>query len=196
MNFLGHLYFSGDNPELMYCNLFGDFVKGRDLSQFPDLLAQGIQLHRNIDSYIDNHPAVLELRHELSYSLNRFTSIAIDLFFDHLLARNWSSYIDTSLRIYCDTFYRYQSIYAAYFSDDFKFLLDKMKEGDWIYNYQFAHGLEFACRGLSKRINFENDLYKAPEVFLKHEQSILRAFNLYMADAVPHFKNIIESIKQ
>ena len=34
MNFLGHLYFSHDDLALMQANLFGDFVKGKDLSRY------------------------------------------------------------------------------------------------------------------------------------------------------------------
>ena len=59
MNFLGHLYFSNNNPELMYANLFGDFVKGKDLSMYSPQVQKGILLHRKIDDYIDNHPVKL-----------------------------------------------------------------------------------------------------------------------------------------
>lgn len=195
MNFLGHLYFSDNDHELMYCNLYGDSVKGKDLSKYPIFLANGITLHRSIDSYIDTHPKVLELRHELSPKLNKVSSIAIDLYFDHLLAKNWSKYSTIPFRKFCDDFKLFHSEYETYFNEDFLFLLDKLKKEDWIYNYQFPHGLEFACKGLSRRIKFKNDLYKAPEIYFQLEESITFAFENYMEDAIPHFKKIIESIK-
>ena len=68
-----------------------------------------------------------------------------------------------------------------------------MKHDDWLYNYQFHEGLEFASRGLSRRISFENSLYKAPEVYLEHEDAIESTFNIFMDDAIPYFKRVIDS---
>ncbi|HEY5975737.1 MAG TPA: DUF479 domain-containing protein, partial [Geobacteraceae bacterium] len=51
MNFLFHLYLSGDDPELMVGNLMGDFVKGRLMpGRFPIGIERGLVLHRAIDS--------------------------------------------------------------------------------------------------------------------------------------------------
>ena len=50
MNFLGHLYFSYDNHALMIANIFGDFVRGKDLSDYPEIIQKGITLHREIDN--------------------------------------------------------------------------------------------------------------------------------------------------
>ena len=61
MNYLGHLYFSDNDHTLMLANLFGDFVKGKDLSAFQPEIQNGITLHRSIDNYIDSHPEVLRL---------------------------------------------------------------------------------------------------------------------------------------
>ena len=46
----------------MVSNLYGDFVKGRDYSHYPEIVQKGIYLHRSIDNFIDTHPAVTELR--------------------------------------------------------------------------------------------------------------------------------------
>jgi acyl carrier protein phosphodiesterase len=77
MNFLGHLYFSNNNLELMYANLFGDHVKGSDYSHFPEIVQTGISLHRSIDNYIDHHPKVVELMHKLYPELPKVTVIAM-----------------------------------------------------------------------------------------------------------------------
>ena len=48
MNFLGHLYFSGDDHALMAANLYGDFVKGADISRFSPTVQKGITLHLSL----------------------------------------------------------------------------------------------------------------------------------------------------
>jgi acyl carrier protein phosphodiesterase len=78
MNFLGHLYFSGTDKELMLANLFGDFVRGSQHGHFPEVIQQGIKLHRSIDFYIDNHPLVKELKYDLMSELPKVGPVAVD----------------------------------------------------------------------------------------------------------------------
>src|SRR5690554_7679267 len=69
----------------MLANLFGDFVKGKDYTYLPQIIQDGVGLHRQIDDFVDRHPLVSELRLKLYKELPKIAGIAIDLFFDHLL---------------------------------------------------------------------------------------------------------------
>ena len=60
MNFLAHIYLSGEDQELKIGNFIADSVKGKKFAQFPERIQQGITLHRKIDSYTDSHPIVRE----------------------------------------------------------------------------------------------------------------------------------------
>lgn len=171
----------------MYANLFGDFVKGSDLQAYSPEIQYGIRLHRKIDHYIDHHPKVQALMHELHEELPRISGIAVDLYFDHLLARHWSEYHSQELEEFVTQFFAYPVDRSAYPKEEFWLVLDTMRDGNWIVNYRHHHGLEFACRGLSRRISFPNALYTAPEVFLIHEKKIEQCFRLYMKDAQDFF---------
>lgn len=188
MNYLGHLFFSNNDLELMYANMYGDFIKGSNLSHHPEIVQKGIKLHRQIDSYIDNHEKVLELKRTLSDKLPKVSGIAIDLYFDHLLAINWNNYRTESLEKFTNEFYKFDFNPSIYSDDNFQFLIEKIKADNWLYHYQYSHGLEFACRGLSKRISFKNDLWKAPEIFTTFREEIDETFIDFMQDAIPHFK--------
>ena len=187
MNFLGHLYFSNNDPELQYANLLGDYIKGSNLEQFPDVLQIGIKLHREIDHYIDHHPVVLALLHELYLKLPKISGIAVDLYFDHLLAKNWSDYHSTPLERFIREFEEFDPEFRGFFPPDFAFVLAKMKEGQWLKNYQYFSGLEAACSGLSRRISFENNLFEAPRVLREIEKNVEDSFRKFMDDAIPHF---------
>ena len=63
-----------------------------------------------------------------------------------------------------------------------------MKADNWLNHYQYTHGLEFASRGLSKRISFSNDLWKAPEIFVKFRSEIESTFSQFMLEAIDYFK--------
>ena len=100
MNFLGHLYFSHNDYDLMIANLFGDSVKGKKYLNYSVKIQEGILLHRKIDSYIDNHPSVKELRLNLYKDLPKVAGVAIDLYFDHLLAIHWDQYHEKPFEIF------------------------------------------------------------------------------------------------
>ena len=193
MNYLGHLFFSNNDIELMYANIYGDFVKGSQLGALPEIVQKGAFLHRRIDFYIDNHPKVLELKHLLSDDLPKVAGIAIDLYFDHLLAKNWHQFHSVPLREFIDSFHKSKYDKSLYPNANFQFVIAKMTEDDWVYNYQFMSGLIFACRGLSNRISFSNQLWNAPEIFSIFHAEIDQAFRHFMKDAVPYFNQIFES---
>ncbi len=193
MNYLGHLFFSNNDIELMYANMYGDFLKGSHLDEWPTIVQRGSHLHRKIDSFIDHHPQVLELKHLLSHALPKIAGIAIDLYFDHILAKNWEKFHPIALRDFVDAFHSHHYDKSIYPNPNFHFVIKKMKTDDWLYNYQFFSGLTFACQGLSKRISFSNQLWNAPDVFNRYQPEIEDVFSQFMSDAIPHFNNYFTS---
>lgn len=187
MNFLGHLYFSQNNPELMYANIFGDFVKGKDLSHFKPIVQQGITLHRSIDAYIDHHPTTKKILSELYADLPKIAGIAIDLYYDHLLSKNWIDFSDVPLEDFLTRFENHAISEADYPSESFHYVLLRMKKGRWLINYAELDGLDKACRGVSQRISFPNTLFTGKEVFLKYENQITEVFYEYMNAARTKF---------
>ena len=97
MNYLAHIYLSGDSEEIKVGNFIGDFVKGNQHQQFPEQVAYGIILHRRIDSFTDQHTIVREFIQLLRPGYGKYAGIVADIFFDHFLASNWKDYSMDSL---------------------------------------------------------------------------------------------------
>lgn len=187
MNYLGHLFLSDNDTSLMVANLYGDFVKGKDLSEYPPKVREGITLHRAIDHFIDTHPVVLNLLHDLYPQLPKVAGIAVDLYFDHLLAKYWNNYHTRPLDEFLADFYLNATYKLPEFSVDFQKMMHMLIEVNWISYYPTLDGLEKACRGVSSRISFPNELKNGVRFFLEHEEKILTAFELFMKDAVDYF---------
>jgi acyl carrier protein phosphodiesterase len=187
VNYLGHLFLSNNRLEIMRPNLFGDFVKGNKFDHFPEIVVEGIRLHREIDSFIDNHPSVIDLLHVLYPKLPKVAGIAVDLYFDHILARDWRFYSDLTLTDFTLNFFSYEDKNEDYFSKEFKELLRIIEKGKWLINYETIDGLEFACKGLSSRISFENELKNGVNVFHENKDLIETTFNVFMKDAIKKF---------
>jgi len=195
MNFLGHLYFSNNQTELMYPNLFGDFVKGSNLSSFSERIQKGILLHRKIDDYIDRHPITIELAHFLYPKLPKITGIAIDLYFDHLLAIHWKKYHSDSLKTFIERFNSIEENRALFKNEEFWSVMDKMKAGEWLKHSDSMYGLTKSCEGVARLISFDNELSNAPKVFLEHQNRIEKTFFNFMEEAIPFFKNYSANIQ-
>ena len=98
MNYLAHIYLSGESDEIKVGNFIGDFVKGNKYLKYPEKVAEGIRLHRNIDSFTDQHSIVREFIQLLKPGYGRYAGIVADVFMDHFLASNWHNYSSYTLR--------------------------------------------------------------------------------------------------
>lgn len=98
MNYLAHLYLSGDSEDIQVGNFIGDYVKGNKYLQFPERVSFGIRMHRHIDSFTDQHLLVKECMNILKPGYGRYSGIVTDVFFDHFLAANWHDYSVFTLR--------------------------------------------------------------------------------------------------
>jgi acyl carrier protein phosphodiesterase len=98
MNYLAHIYLSGESDEIIVGNFIGDFVKGNKYQKYPEKVAFGIQMHRSIDLFTDQHPDVREFINLLKPGYGRYAGIVADVFMDHFLASNWQNYSVYTLR--------------------------------------------------------------------------------------------------
>lgn len=98
MNFLAHLYLSGNNEEHLVGNFIGDYVKGNQYNNYPANIKAGILLHRQIDYYTDTHPMFRKSKKLLVPEYGLYSGIVMDLFCDHFLALNWLNYSELTLR--------------------------------------------------------------------------------------------------
>lgn len=195
MNFLGHLFLSGDNNELMLTNLYGDYIKGSKWHKYPAPIVVGAKFHREIDFFIDNHEAVKELRLNLYRSLPKVAGIAIDLYFDFFLVRNWERFSDTNLDDFLNRFFKSTQQQIVRLKNDFDFNFDKhflilisrIHQEKWIQQYGSFEGLNFAASGLSRRISFENNLHEAVPVLKQNFDAIEKVFFIFMNDAIKQF---------
>lgn len=82
--------------------LMGDFVRGPIDPTLPRGIRQGIALHRAIDSYTDQHSEIAALKAQFEPPFRRYAGILIDIWFDHLLARDFSRWSAVPLQTFSD----------------------------------------------------------------------------------------------
>src|SRR5690606_23703046 len=89
MNYLGHAVLSFGDAQILTGNLIGDHVKGRlALDNFPEGIRKGIELHRKIDQFTDDHPASKRAKVLFRESYGLYAGAIVDSLYDHFLAND------------------------------------------------------------------------------------------------------------
>ncbi len=161
MNFLAHIFLSGDNEELMVGNFIADFVKGKKMFDYPEGIRKGIQLHRQIDYFTDNHSITARSKDPLRVKYRHYSGVIVDLYYDHFLAKNFEDYSNQNLKEYSEKTYKILKGYDHLLPEGVKYFLPFMIERNWLLNYATPEGIDRALTGLSKRVSFENRMNEA-----------------------------------
>lgn len=161
----------------MVGNFIGDFVRGKNFhEQFSPSIALGIELHREIDEFTDNHLVVLESKKRLRPKYRHYSPVIVDMFYDHFLARNWSTYSATPLDQYAQDAYTILHKYEATVPDQVKRLLPYMIQGNWLYNYSSIDGIHRALSGMAKRTPYNSKMEEASLDMKEHYDSFQNEF--------------------
>lgn len=171
----------------MQANLYGDFIKGSHLELLPEDIRSGVLLHRSIDHFIDHHESVRQLLPYLRPELPRVAPIAVDIYFDHLLARNWHLFHPQPLNDYLQVIYSRFVITDERYSSEYRTFLERLIHHNWIAHYPKLDAIERMSGSISRQLSFPNKLANGKTVFLTHEKVITEAFHEYMLAANEHF---------
>lgn len=151
MNFLAHIYLSGNNTLLTIGNFVADGVRGNSYLNYPKAMQAGIILHRHIDTYTDKHPLFRKSTKLLHKPYGHYSGVIVDIFFDHFLAKNWNQYSTVPLKDYVQDFYADLNVNLELLPIRFKNLTPFMIADDWLFNYSTIEGIQKVLNGMNKR---------------------------------------------
>ena len=180
MNFLGHLYLSGNDPHTIVGNFMGDHVKGRDLSAHPPGIQHGLRLHRAIDVATDMHPAHRAGRARLRPYAGRYAGVVMDLFYDHLLASDWEEWHPEPLFQFTRRMYDLLNDHRGLMPARSREILHWMEKGDWLGSYARMNGLARALEGLSRRAVQGSPMRGAETVLQDHLAAYRQEFATFL----------------
>lgn len=184
MNYLAHIYLSGDSEDIQLGNFIGDYVKGRNYEKYDRAIQQGILLHRKIDSYTDAHHAVRTCNTLFRPNYGKYAGIVSDMLFDHMLASNWNEYASLSLRAFTHNFH--STLVANYTKLPLQaqkivpFLIQKRR----LESYASQEGIAASLTAMSKHTTLPNHTSFAIEVLNKEFETIDKLFREFMQEII------------
>ena len=182
MNLLAHLYLSDNNTDIMIGNFIADHIKGNKFSQFPDDIQKGIKLHREIDTFTDTHEVVRKSKRRLHQRYRHYDGVIIDIFYDHFLAKNWRNYSAIPLNVYVQSVYKLLEQNLNILPEKTQEMFPYLVKYNWLYNYQFAKGIQEVLNGMNKRTQGKSKMNLASEDLLLHYQEFEDDFTLFFED--------------
>ncbi|MCK4855344.1 MAG: DUF479 domain-containing protein [Bacteroidales bacterium] len=151
MNFLAHIYLSGDSREVLIGNFIGDYVKGKNISGYPEKVKQGIMLHRKIDSFTDSHILTRASKKVIAEKYGLYAGIVVDIYYDHFLSANWHLYSEIPLREYIHDKYRLLDSGFSIFPAGVKSWFPYFIKSNWLETYIHFNGLNMVFKRMSYR---------------------------------------------
>ncbi len=196
MNFLAHLYLSGDNTSILLGNFVGDFVKGKNIVEKVGVeMARGIELHREIDFFTDRHPVVKESKDRLRPKYRHYSGVIVDVFYDHFLAKNWHDYHDQLLPDYADHVYDVIQKNASLLPERVNMMMPYMIKGNWLVNYAHLEGIHRALSGMARRTPYESKMDESVSDLKEYYEEFKKEFVIFFPELQKTCTNYLNSIK-
>ena len=179
MNFLAHIFLSGDNKNVALGNLIGDMVKGRAYENYEAEIKTGLLLHRAIDEYTDKHPLFLHSKELIKPYFRRYAGVVTDIYYDYFLAKNWEKYKQSELQSYVNEIYillikKYRILPARA-----QRIVPIMIIRNWLGSYGNQARLHQIFLGMHRRTLQRGDMHRAVEILNKHHEKLEEDFTSF-----------------
>lgn len=178
MNWLAHLYLARDSDEALLGALLGDFAFGvSGLDRFGRVEHAEILLHRRIDRFTDTHPAVTALRARFPEGRRRFAGVVLDVYFDHLLARDWPARAAgaPALDEFTDRVYAMLRARHGELPARLQAIAPGMAANDWLGSYRSRGSVDRAVTRISGRLSRHGERLVDALADLRREEALAEA---------------------
>ena len=195
MNFLAHAHLSFHHSELLVGNMISDFVKGKKKFDYAEGIQQGIALHRQIDSFTDEHVATKEAIALLKPAAGRYAGAFVDVAYDHFLANDTNEFTETTLQQMAEETYDVLDSFQPLLPEKFQRMLPYMRQQNWLYNYSKLSGAKSSFGGVARRAVYFDDFENVFELFQYNYDALQKCYAQFFPDIIKFSFQQIELLK-
>lgn len=194
MNFLAHIYLSGENDLIKIGNFMADGIRGKQFEHFPEDVQKGILLHRFIDTYTDSHDIFRTSTKRLHERYHHYAGVIVDIVYDHFLAKNWTNYSDEKLESFISRFYN--SLHDNYdiLTEKTQGLMPYMIERNWLLSYRTTEGIHQILTQMDRRSKNISQMQYAIEELNEFYEEFEEEFTSFFEDIKIHAKEKLLSL--
>ena len=196
MNYLAHAYLSFHEPEILVGNMISDYVKGKKKFDYSPGIQKGMDLHRAIDAFTDNHVVTKKAKEIFRPHYRLYSGAFVDVVYDHYLATDKTIFSDDSLKQFAADTYLILEPFTAVFPERFAVFFPYMKTQNWLYNYHERWGIEKSLHGVVRRATYLTESATAFRLFEEHYTELQSCYNEFFPGLLSFTKEKLQQLIQ
>ena len=196
MNYLAHIYLSGDHELITIGNFMADHIKGNKYKTFPEDLQKGILLHRQIDSFTDTHKIVKISKRRLNDRYGLYRGVVIDILYDHFLAKNWKDYSEIDLPTYTQNFYASLTRNLDILPEKIQYMSKYLIRDNWLLSYAEKEGIQKVLEGMNHRTKNRSQMNLAINDLEAHYEDFETDFEQFFDELIAFTDNKLIEINK
>ncbi|TVR38105.1 MAG: DUF479 domain-containing protein [Cryomorphaceae bacterium] len=182
MNYLAHIYLSGNDQQILCGNFIGDGIRRKESMHFSHGVRRGIELHHFIDGFTDHHPETENARKLLRPVLRKYAGVALDIYFDHFLGAKWNQFHEQALEHFAHNCHGLLDTFEPRMPEKSRRFYHYMKAHNWLVNYRDMKALNTVFAGMSRRSRFPNNMHIAVELLEVHYEELGAHFERFFPE--------------
>ena len=194
MNFLAHIYLSGDDNAITIGNFIADGIRGKDYKKFPKDIQTGIILHRHIDTFTDTHKIVRQSTKRLHKNYGHYSGVIVDILYDHFLAKNWKTYSNVPLAKYVGDFYDLLEDNFDILPTRVQKMMPYMIANNWLLSYASVDGISKVLEGMNRRTQNRSKMNLAVNELEEFYDAFEMEFTLFFAELIEYSKQELKRL--
>ncbi len=189
MNYLAHSLLSCHSDTLLFGNVVADLISNRQFKNLREVFHKGVQLHRFIDTFTDNHLMVKRCTKVLHQHHGKYAPVVFDLLCDRLLTDFWEDFSKISMDRHIEKTYDVLDRNLSYLEIKEREKLDNMIEHDFLRNCTSDIGLWRTMEWMDRRTKFPSNFTQAVDDLYKNYDLFSDAFMVF-------FKELRKEVKR
>jgi acyl carrier protein phosphodiesterase len=195
MNYLAHAYLSFGHAQILLGNMIGDFVKGTEAQMdiYPKAVKQGLILHRQIDSFTDQHSAIREAKKIFRPKYGLYSGAVVDTLMDHFIANDASLFAnEPALDYFVQQVYKQLGDQQVHFPEKFVPYYESMIAHNWLFHYRNEYGIQRSLNGLMRKAKHIDEVDTAFELLLMKKDTLQDLYQQFMWEMISFVKITME----
>lgn len=189
MNYLAHSFLTFTDGQIVG-QFLEDFIRNKDRYSFPKDIQDGITLHRAIDTFTDSHPAIHEAKKVFSPLVRLYAGAFVDVAMDYFVSNDLhlnslKGWKDHSLKVY-----RVLNEHYEFLPENFRRMLEKMEQDDWLYHYRHDQNIKFSMRNVLNKAKYLDKDIPVFDAFLNNKDVLQKCYDDFFPDLLEHAKGI------
>lgn len=186
MNWLAHLYLSEPTPAFRLGNLLPDLVPANTLAALPPAYQPGIRCHRRIDAFTDTHAIFRRSIRRIEPPFLRYGAVLMDIFYDHVLAREWESFATLPLPDFAAQVYASIEMHLPYIPAQARLRLQGMRQHDLLGSYRYIGCIAESLTRVGRRFRRPIDLGAAIPILEREYAAFRDDFAEFFPQLIAH----------